>query len=214
MIDTGDLCTREDVDRVGWDKTSDTVLVSEDLAIGGIRPHLDWQKGNGYPWIAKKIKDDIEEFGYGCAPVRIKSDQETAIVDVQKAVIAKRGNVTTIPVNSPAGDSQSNGRVENTIKKVRNLVKTLLSSLESRWGVRMTRDHPVYPWMLEHSADLMTRYAHVGDLGKTAVQVIRGLRSRRNIARFAERILYKPLKLSGQHRGNTEDTFLDGIFWA
>ena len=55
-------------------------------------------------------------------------------------------------------------------------------------------------------------YAHVGDLGKTAVQSIRGSKSSRNIAQFGEKILYKPLKLSGQHRGNMEDTFFDGIF--
>ena len=212
MIDTGDLCTREEMERVGWDKTRDTVLVSEDLATGGIRAHLVSAKGNGDSWIAGKIKDDIEEFGYGGAPVRIKSDQEPAIVDVQRAVIAKRGNAPTIPVNSPVGDSQSNGRVENAIKKVRNMVKTILSSLESRWGIRVARDHPVYPWVFEWAADLMTRYAHVGDLGKTAVQLIRGSKSSRNIAQFGEKILYKPLKLSGHHRGNMEDTFLDGIF--
>ena len=81
-IDTGDLCTREEMERVGWDKTRDTALVSEDLATGGIRAHLVSAKGNGDPWIARKIKDDIEEFGYGGAPVRIKSDQEPATVDV------------------------------------------------------------------------------------------------------------------------------------
>ena len=81
----------------------------------------------------EKIKDDIEEFGYGGALVRFKSDKEPAIVDVQRAVIAKRGSAATTPVNSPVGDSQSNGRVENAIKKVRNVVKAILSSLESRW---------------------------------------------------------------------------------
>ena len=95
-------------------------------------------KGNGDPWIAGKIKDDIEEVGYGGAPVRIKSDQENAIVDVPRAVIAKRGNAPTIPVNSPGGDSQSNGRVENAIKIFRNMVKTIISSLESNWSVRVT----------------------------------------------------------------------------
>ena len=54
--------------------------------------HILLAKGNGDPWIARKMKDDIEEFGYGGAPVRIKSDQEPAFVDVQRAVIAKRGN--------------------------------------------------------------------------------------------------------------------------
>ena len=200
------------MERVGWDKTRDTVLVSEDLATGGIRARLVSEKGNGDPWIAGKIKDDIEEFGYGGAPVRIKSDQEPVIVDVQRAVVAKRDNALSIPVNSPVGDSQSNGRVENEIKKVRNMVKTILSSLESRWGIRVARDHPVYPWVFEWAADLMTRYAHVGNLGKTAVQLTRGSKSSRNIAQFGEKILYNPLKLSGNHRGNMEDTFLDGIF--
>ena len=62
------------------------------------------------------------------------------------------------------------------------------------------------------AADLMTRFEHVGDLGKTSVQLIRGSKSSRNIAQFVEKILYKPLKLSGHLRGNMEDTFLDGIF--
>ena len=109
MIDNGDLCTREEMERVGWDKTRDTVLVSENLATGGIRAHVNLARGNGDPWIAGKIKDDIGEFGYGGAFVCVKSAQEPAIVDVQKAVIAKRGNSLTIFLNSPAGDSQSNG---------------------------------------------------------------------------------------------------------
>ena len=71
MIDNGDLCTKEEMERVGWDKTRDTVLVSEDLATGGIRAHTVSAKGNGDPWIAEKIMDDIEEFGYGGAPAVI-----------------------------------------------------------------------------------------------------------------------------------------------
>ena len=212
MIDNCDLCTKEEMERVGWGKTRDTVLVSEDVATGGILAHLVLTKGNGDPWMAGKIKDDIEVFGYGGAPVRIKSDQEPAIVDAQRAVIAMRGNAPTILVNSPAGDSQSNGRVENAIKTVRNMVKTILSSLESKWCIRVTRHQTVYPWVFEWAPDMMTRYVRVGDMGKTAVQLIRGSKSSRNIAQSGEKILYKPLKLSSHHRGNMEDTFLDGIF--
>ena len=58
----------------------------------------------------------------------------------------------------------------------------------------------------------MTRYAHEGDLGKTAVQLIRGSKSSRNVAQFGDKILCKPLKRSGHHRGNMADTFLDDIF--
>ena len=115
------------MERVGSDKTRDT------LATGGIRAHLVSAKGNGDPWMAGKIKDDIEEFGHGGAPGRIKSDQEPAIGDVQRAVIAKRSSAPTILVNSPVGDSQSNGRAENAIKKVRNMVNSFKS------GVKMVR---------------------------------------------------------------------------
>ena len=75
MIDNGDLCTREEMERVGWHMARDTVLVSEDQATGGIRAQGDLARGNGDPWIAGKIKDDIEELGYGGAPVRIKRQQ-------------------------------------------------------------------------------------------------------------------------------------------
>ena len=120
-------------------------------------------------------------------------------------MIPKSGSAPNLHVQSPVGDSQSNGREENAIKKVRNMVKTTFSSLESKWCIRVKRDHPVYPWMFEWAADLMTRLALVG-------QLIRGSKSSRNVAQTGEKILYKPLKLSGHHRGNMEDTFLDCIF--
>ena len=92
-------------------------------------------------------------------------------------------------MNSPVGDSQSNERVANAIKKVRNMVKTILSSLESRWCVGVARNrHPVHLWCLSGLLT-MTRYAHVGDLEKTAVQLIRGSRLSRNIAQFGEKDL-------------------------
>ena len=46
---------------------------------------------------------------------------------------------------------------------------------------------------------------------KTAVQLIRGSKSSRNIAQFDEQILYKPLKLSGHHRGNILDRIFLGM---
>ena len=54
------------------------MLVIEDLATGGIRAHLVSAKGNGDSWIAGKIKDDIEKFGYGGAPVRINVGSRTS----------------------------------------------------------------------------------------------------------------------------------------
>ena len=148
MIDNGDLCTREEMERVGWEKT---------------RGYSAGERGSGH-WRnpstlclgkRKRRPVDCRERSKATSKtldtaVRLfeaSQDQKPAIVDVQRAVIAKRGNAATILVNSPAGDSQSYGRVENANKKVRHMVETIFSSLESRWGVRVTRDHPVCPWM-------------------------------------------------------------------
>ena len=114
-------------------------------------------------------------------------------------MFAKRGNAPTIPV------IQRTRRKRN--QEGSKYGRNNFSSLDSRWGVRV-----VYPWVFQLAADLMTRYAHVEDLGKTAVQLMRGSKSSRSIAQFGEKILYEPLKLSSHHRGNMEDKFLHGIF--
>ena len=162
-------------------------------------------------WIAGKIKDDIEEFGYGSAPVRIKSDHEPAIIDVRRAVIPKRSNAPNIPVNSPVGDPQSNGRVENAIKKVRNMVKTIISTLESKWGIRVTRDQFI-PWMFEWAADLMTRCAH-GDLGKDGSSVDSRINIKQKHCAIRQESLVQTVKsYLVIIEENMEDTFLDGNF--
>ena len=86
MIDNGDLCIREEMERVGWDETRHSV---GERGSGHWRNPCTsclgkWKRRH----VDGKIKDDIEEFGYGGALVRIKSDQEPAIVDVLRAVIA------------------------------------------------------------------------------------------------------------------------------
>ena len=108
MIDNGELCTREEMERVGWDETRDTVLVSEDLATGGIRAHLVFAKRKRRP--VDSQKDQGRHRQCACS---YKLDEEPA----QRAVIAKRVNAPTILVNSPVGDSQSNGPVETQSRR-------------------------------------------------------------------------------------------------
>ena len=51
------------------------------------------------------------------ARIQLKTDQEPAIVSLQIA-IQVIGPKAIIPVNSPVGESESNGRVENAIRRV------------------------------------------------------------------------------------------------
>ena len=206
MVEDGNIYSRQDMEdlKVPDAKVKSTVLVTEDRRSGGIKAHVAQMKGATDEWLVDRICKDMEEFGYGGVPVRIKSDQEPAIVQLQTSVIGRRGDSITVPVNSPVGDSASNGRVENAIKRVRGMVKVIRSGLEAKWGVRVGPDHPVYPWLFEWAADLITRYAEVGSTGKSAAQLIKGNRSSRSIAQFGEKVMYMPLKLSNHPRGKME----------
>ena len=99
------------------------------------------------------------------------------------------------------------------IKKVRNSVRTLLSSLESWWGA--SEWHVITQSILGCLNGLLTWWpgTHTWEIWeKQHFNWFAFLRSSRNIAQFGDNISYKLLKQSGHQRGNTEDTFLDGDF--
>ena len=161
-------------------------MVSDDRSSGGVKAHLVNGKGIQDGWIDKRMAEDTVDFGYRGADIRTKCDQEPAITEVQQRLAVLRKGSRTVPVNSPVGDSKSNGRVENSIKRIQGMIRTLRHCLESKIGIRVSRGHPLYPWIIEWAADLITRY-QVGSDGLTAVQRIRGAKSARAIAQFGEK---------------------------
>ena len=73
------MLTRKEMETQGMEKVKDTVVVCEDRRTGGLRAHLVVAKGTGDAWVARCIKEDLGDFGYGGAAVRLKSDREPAI---------------------------------------------------------------------------------------------------------------------------------------
>ena len=55
--------------------------------------------------------------------VVLKPGQDVAIADVQRQEVAARSG-ETMPMNSPVGESQSNGRVEIAVQRVQGLIRT------------------------------------------------------------------------------------------
>ena len=162
------------------------------------------QKGPGDKWIVKRIGKDLEEMGYGGARIILKCDQENPIAAVQQEVIKNRPDVATIPRHSPAGESQSNGRVENAIRRVQEQVRAFYDQLKARTGVSLGTDHPVFEWLVEWAATTLTRFVIRSD-GKTSYEKIGG-RTRDNLpmATFGERVCYLPLKKIMRDRSKLE----------
>ena len=76
----------------------------------------------------------------GCVDVKFmfKSDQGASIVTLQHEIQRSR-DAKTIPVNSPVGESECNGRVENAIKRVQIKYRTIKAMLEAKFGMKLTK---------------------------------------------------------------------------
>ena len=72
----------------------------------------------------------------------LKAAKEVAIADVQRQVVANRSG-ETVPMNSPVGESQSNGRVENAVQRVQG---------QRRLSTSIRSSDTIFPWMVEWSA--------------------------------------------------------------
>ena len=75
-------------------------------------------------WLPRKLLQELDNNGLQDMRLIVKSDQEPAIVDVQIAMHELRLD-RIIPINSPVGESESNGRVKNFIRRVQEKIRTL-----------------------------------------------------------------------------------------
>ena len=107
----------------------------------------------------------------------LRSDQEPAILHLL-GEIAKAGAITCPQgratfESSPVGESRSNGFIESGIRSLEDLVRTLKASTEQRIGTLISTQLPVFMCMVEHAADLLTKFGR-GDDGLTPLPEIKG----------------------------------------
>ena len=155
----------------------------------------------GASWLPKRIVQDWDNNGMEDALIQFKTDQEPAIVQLQAAIQEIR-TVPVLPVNSPVGESESNGRVENAIKRVQEKIRSLRSQIEhnTRQGIR--DDTPIMAWLVRWAVELISRHAPAED-GKSAFERIRKEKCVVPLAMFGETVLYLPLKTAKGPKGQT-----------
>ena len=81
-------------------------------------------------WVAKKIAEDVANWGYGSTPVILFSDNEPAIIGLKKAVAARRDKETQL-METIEGDSQANGVAERAVRTMEGQIRTMKAALES-----------------------------------------------------------------------------------
>ena len=121
----------------------------------------------------------------------LKSDQEHAIVDLVKEVARTRGGIgRTLIEQAPRGDSAGNGLVERAVQTIEGQVRVLKVALEEALGVPGSTTHAIFPWMVEHAGDLLTKCS-VGSDGLTAYQPIREKRASGDVYEFGCFVMHR-----------------------
>lgn len=161
-------------------------------------------------WVPSRMIRDIDNMGYKDVTIQIKSDQEPAIVAVQEYIRLHR-NSQTIPINSPVGESECNGRAENAIRRVKEKVRTLMAQLEDGIGEKIQKGANIIPWMVRWAGELISKYA-LGFDGKSPYERLRGERCKVPMAMFGEVVLYLPLKTAKSLQEEAQPKMSTGIW--
>ncbi len=191
------------------------ILVVKDSRSKYIGAHVVSTKGAGADrYAVEKLRGDIAWLGY--TKVLLKSDNEAAIVQLLTETL-KSLRIETVdqasPAHPPAYDSKANGAVENAVRQVQGLLRTLKLCLESRIGKRIPTEHPLLAWLVRHTAWLLTVRVR-GQDGRTPYQRLRGKPFARRLVAFGEECLGKFATKGPSHDedGKLRPRWFRGVF--
>lgn len=204
----------EDTSEMGQEEAvrkSMTILVMVETLCGSVWSYAT--RGKGYAsdqWLPKKIHNDLTTAGMGAAHISLKTDNEPAILEIRREVAKCRGDVPTGLDDSRVGDSNSNGKVERTVREVKGLIRTLRADLQDKIKEPIDLDSPVVPWLVRHAGYILTR-CRVLECGRTALHRMKGQKSHRPIIPFGEVVMFKIPKTK-RRLGDFEDRFEKGVW--
>ena len=84
-----------------------------------------------------QVLRDLRKMGhYGT--LRVKTDQESSITDLLKAVAKERGDAKTVLEHAARSDSKGHGQAEKAVQSIEEMVRTLMIDLEQRCGEELS----------------------------------------------------------------------------
>ena len=175
-------------------------LVMIDHGHGRVWAYIVPNKGvfDGAAWLPKRIVQDLNNTGYENSRIQLKSDQEPSIVALQTAIQEFKTGV--IPINSPVGESESNGRVENAIRRVQEKVRVLRHQVEQNIKEPIDDNAPIMAWLIRWAAEFISKYS-VGDDGRTPYERVRHEQCKVPVVPFGETIMYLPMQTASGSKG-------------
>ena len=96
------------------------------------------------------------------SPTTLHSDQEDYLIQPLKATASAMGGNIAVR-QSPTYSPQSHGSVERFHRTLMGQVRALLQQVSTNYDIQITNKHPVLPWIVQHAAYLLNRYAAHND---------------------------------------------------
>ena len=126
---------------------------------------------------------------WGLREVLLKADNEPAIQALVDAVRVRRGERTMVE-KSPKYSHQSNGAVENAVRRIESLTRTYVCVLQEKLGYKVDSKSIVLPWLVRHAAYVLSRFVKRDD-GRSAWARLRGKECDSPLAQVGETVDFK-----------------------
>ena len=164
------------------------MLVSKYRRVGCFAAHMVPKKGVGGGWIVQQYLRDLRRWGLR-HKVLFRSDGEPAIVDLLNRVSDLRQPETLLEA-SPATDSKANGVAERAIQSIEKQLRVLKLALERNLKAKIGAEHPCFPWLVEHTADILTKFV-VGRDGMTGWERLKGRKYNGLLFEFGTKVFHR-----------------------
>ena len=110
---------------------------------------------------------------------------------------------------SPVGDHQANGIIENGVNDIKNQFKAIKDGLGTIYGKIINGYHPAVPWLMKHAAGTINR-RRIGHDGKTPFRRWTGNNFNRHVAYFGYIVWFLRAGSAGKHK--CTNIWEDGIW--
>lgn len=165
-------------------------------------------KGPQHPYSVAAFVDILVNHGH--SKYILKSDNEPAILELKRVAAAEcrmNHGHTIIFEESPVGEHQANGFIEEGVRSIKAKCRTLKFACEELHGTKISSEHPILPWLVRHAAACLA-YGQRGPDGRTPYERKKQKSFRLSLPCFGEKVMY----LRGPKQSGLDDRWKNGIF--
>ena len=124
-----------------------TAIALCDRQTGWLAGHVVDSKGSGTQEAVDQVLRDLRRMEHH-GTIVVKTDQESAIIDLLRAVSKERGEARTVFATAARSDSKGNGEAEKAVQSIEEMVRTMMVDLEERCGEPLSVTETWFKWLI------------------------------------------------------------------